>query len=114
MSLIYQPSFTPTTHHPRTEPARRTAGTRQISTDYTNSVRVLRAAVRANRDAGEAYITGERADDVSCEIIDVVPVLDQASRRTLRLVAGQLKRACLGPQPRRRRANGNGNGHAAA
>jgi hypothetical protein len=112
MSLIYQPSFTPTTHHPRTEPARRTAGTRQISTDYTNSVRVLRAAVRANRDAGEAYITGERVDDVSCEVIDLVPTLDQASRRTLRLVAGMLKRACLGPKPRRGRANGNG--HAAA
>jgi hypothetical protein len=107
MSLIYQPDFASTTH----EPARRTAGTLQISPDYTASVRVLRAAVRANREAGRWYVTGERVDDVSCEIIDIVPVLDQASRRTLRLVAGQLKRACLGPQPRQRRANGNG--HAA-
>ncbi len=47
-------------------------------------------------------------DDVSCEIIDIVPLLDQAARRTLRVVAGQLKRDA---GPRRRRANGNG--HAA-
>ena len=107
MTLIYQADSPFTTRQQGAEPARRTAGTRQISTDYTNSVRVLRAAVRANRDAGEAYITGERVDDVSCELIDLVPTLDQASRRTLRLVAGMLKRACAGPRIRRRQ-NGNG------
>jgi hypothetical protein len=95
------------------EPTRRTAGTlRRISTDYVHSVGVLRAAVKANRAAGQGHITGERADDVSSEIIDIVPVLDQAGRRTLRIVAGMLKRACAAPRPRRRRANGNG--HAAA
>ncbi len=90
------------------EPTRQTAGTRRISIDYINSVRVLRAAVRANRAAGQGHISGERVDDVSCEIIDIVPLLDQAARRTLRVVAGQLKRDA---GPRRRRANGNG--HAA-
>jgi hypothetical protein len=88
-----------------TEPARRTAGTLKISAEYTNSVRVLRAAVRANHAAGRGNVARQRADDVSCEIIDIVPGLDQAARRTLRLVAGQLKRACAGPRPR------NGNGH---
>jgi hypothetical protein len=87
------------------EPARETAGTLKISAEYTNSVRVLRAAVLANHAAGRGRVVGERVDDVSCEIIDIVPFLDQAARRTLRLVAGQLKRACAGPRPR------NGDGH---
>jgi hypothetical protein len=93
-------------HNP--EPVRRTAGTLQISPEYTNSVRTLRAAVRANHAAGRGRVVGERADDVSCEIIDTVPFLDQAARRTLRLVVGQLKRACAGPRHR----DGNGNGTA--
>jgi hypothetical protein len=67
--------------------------------------------VLANREAARGHVTAERVDDVSCEIIDIVPLLDQAARRTLRLVAGQLKRACAGPRPRARRANRNG--HAA-
>jgi hypothetical protein len=91
------------------EPTRRTAGTRRISADYVNSVRVLRAAVKANREAGQGHITGERVDDVSLALIDTVPILDPAARRTLHIVAGILRRACAGPQPRRRR---NDNGHA--
>jgi hypothetical protein len=109
MSLIYHPDPVPTTRHQPIEPARQTAGTLRISKAYTDSVRILRMAVRANREAGRDYVTGERVDDLSCEIIDIVPVLDQAARRTLRLVAGQLKRACAGPRPRRCR---NNNGHA--
>jgi hypothetical protein len=114
MSILYHSESPFATTRPfavRPEPARQTAGTRRISPDYTNSVRVLRAAVKANREAGKAHIAGERVDDVSCEIIDIVPLLDQAARRTLRLVAGQLKRACAGPQARSHR--GNGNGHTA-
>jgi hypothetical protein len=95
MTIHYSDMAGFSTRH-RPEPARRTAGTLKISADYTNSVRVLRAAVLANRAAGHG-VAGERVDDVSCEIID-----NQASRRTLRLVAGQLKRAC---------ARSNGNGH---
>ena len=86
-----------------------TAGTLRISDAYTHSVKVLRAAVRANREAGRGHVSGERVDDVSCEIIDIVPV--QAARRTLRLVAGQLRRASAGPRPRGRRTNGNGQQH---
>jgi len=114
MSLFYQPnSVSSTTHHQ--EPARRTAGTLRISPDYTESVRVLRAAVKANREAGRWYVPDERVDDVSIEVIDTIPLLDPAARRTLRVVAGVLRRACAGPQPRRRAdGNGNGNGHAAA
>jgi hypothetical protein len=112
MTITYHPDSISTTRHPfigpAPEPARRTAGTLRISNAYTHSVKVLRAAVRANREAGCGHVTGERVDDVSCEIIGIVPVLDEAARRTLRLVAGQLKRGCLGPQPRRRRTNGNG------
>jgi hypothetical protein len=108
MSVLYQSERFPTTHRHQTEPTRRTAGTRRIGTDYVNSVRVLRAAVKANRAAGQGHITGERVDDVSCEIIDLVPLLDQAARRTLRLVAGQLKRACADPRPRRRPVNSTG------
>jgi hypothetical protein len=86
---------------PASEPAaRQTAGTRRISAAYTNSVCVLRAAVRGNWEAGRGRIKDERADDTSLEIIDTVVALDPAARRTLRLVAGQLKRACAGPRPR--------------
>jgi hypothetical protein len=91
---------------PASEPAaRQTAGTRRISAAYTNIV--LRAAVRGNWEAGRGRIKDERADDTSLEIIDTVVALDPAARRTLRLVAGQLKRACAGPRPRGR-AIGNG------
>ena len=87
---------------PCTEPARKTAGTLQISPEYTNTVRTLRMAVLASYAAARGHVTGERADDVSIELIDTVPLLDQAARRTLKVVAGQLRRACAGR---------NGNGH---
>jgi hypothetical protein len=92
--------------HLESEPRRRVAGTQKISPEYTASVRVLRAAVLANREIGLGRIARERADDVSMKVIDIVPALDQASRRTLLLVAGMLERACSGPRHRR-----NGNGH---
>ena len=86
---------------PDLESAQKTAGTLRISPEYTDSVRVLRAAVRANYAAGCGHVTGERIDDVTLDLIDIVPLLDQAARRTLKVVAGQLKRACA------KRHNGN-------
>jgi hypothetical protein len=110
MAMNYHFDSLPTTRliKPVSDAARQTAGTRRISAAYTGSVRVLRAAVRANWEAGHGRIKDERADDTSLEIIDTVVALDPAARRTLRLVAGQLKRACAGPRPRRGRAMGNG------
>jgi hypothetical protein len=96
-------STTPAVAHiARPEPARKTAGTLQISPEYTASIRVLRQAVLASHAAARGQVKGERVDDVSIEIIDTVPFLDQAARRTLKVVAGQLRRACAGR---------NGNGH---
>jgi hypothetical protein len=105
MTITYHPEISSATRPARRveEPIRRTAGTPRISAAYTNSVRVLRAAVRANWEAGRGRIKDERADDTSLEIIDTVAALDPAARRVLRLVAGQLRRACAGPRPRSRR-----------